>query len=174
MGIQADSVHIDITSFNVDGEYAKDPDDDTACISLERGYSRDHRPDLNQVVFELICENWAGIPVYMQTLSGNTNDAKAFALVTKQHIKSLKAAQNCLYFVGDAALYCQESIFALHTQNQKFITRVPATLKESKQILLSLKPETLALFDEGYSGCWVESNYGGVPQRWLVIKAIKL
>ena len=142
LGIQADSVHLNITSFHVDGEYAQDANDGTACISLVCGYSRDHRPDLNQVVLELICENRTGIPVYMQALSGNTNDAKAFATVIKHYIKSLKAAQNCRYFVGDAALYCQESIFALHNKNQKFITRVPATLKDAKQTLLTLKPET--------------------------------
>ena len=171
LGIQADSVHIDITRFHVDAEYAQDLDDDTACISLVRGYSRDHRPDLNQVVLKLICENRAGIPVYMQALSGNTNDAKAFVTLTKHHIKSLKAAQNCRYFVGDAALYYQESIFALHSKNQKFITRVPGTLKDAKQTLLTLQPETLDVFEGGYSSRWVESNYGGVPQRWLVIKS---
>lgn len=171
LGIQADSVHLDITSFHLDGDYAKNDEDDTSCINLVRGYSRDHRPDLNQVILELICENRAGIPVYMQALSGNTNDVKAFATVTKHHIKSLKAAQNCRYFVGDAALYCQESIFALHSQNLKFITRVPATLKEAKTHLLTLQPEGLTPFETGYSGSWVESSYGGVPQRWLIVKS---
>lgn len=47
--------HIDITSFHVNGKYAQDPDDDTTCISLVRGYSRDYHPDLNQVVLEFSC-----------------------------------------------------------------------------------------------------------------------
>ena len=38
---------------------------------LVRGYSRDHRPELNQVILELICENQAGLPVYIRALSGN-------------------------------------------------------------------------------------------------------
>jgi hypothetical protein len=42
----------------------------------------------------------------MQALSGNTNDQKAFAEVTRHHIQCLKAAQQCRYFVADAALYC--------------------------------------------------------------------
>ena len=37
--------------------------------------------------------------------------------------------------------------------------------------MLTLQPETLEVFEEGYSGRWVESNYGGVPQRWLLIKS---
>jgi transposase len=44
--------------------------------SLVKGYSRDHRPELNQVVLELMGDkNQDGLPVYMQALSGNTNDA---------------------------------------------------------------------------------------------------
>ncbi|MCG9603425.1 IS1634 family transposase, partial [Vibrio sp. Isolate31] len=82
--LKTDSIHLDITSFHVDGEYAQD--EDLNAIKLVKGYSRDHRPELNQVVLELICENQAGLPVYMQALSGNTNDAKAFSEVTKRHI----------------------------------------------------------------------------------------
>lgn len=60
------------------------------------------------MVLELICENQAGLPVYMQALSSNTNDAKAFSEVTKRHIHCLKAAQNSRYFFVDAALYTEE------------------------------------------------------------------
>ncbi|MCE1905788.1 IS1634 family transposase, partial [Enterobacter hormaechei] len=103
LGLNPDSVHLDITSFHVDGDYDSALGDDTKCIALVPGYSRDHRPELNQVVLELICENQAGIPVYMQAMSGNTNDAKAFAQTIKTHIQCLKAAQNSRYFVADAA-----------------------------------------------------------------------
>ncbi|MFA0697475.1 transposase, partial [Vibrio sp. 10N.222.49.C9] len=102
----------------------------------------------------------AGLPVYMQALSGNTNDAKAFAEVTKRHIHCLKAAQNSRYFIADAALYTEESITSLDEQQQKFITRVPMTLKLSKQALLNLKPEQLTAIGNGYSGHWIKSDYG--------------
>ncbi len=107
-------------AFHVDGEYAQD--EDLNAIKLVRGYSRDHRTELNQVVLELIFEDQAGLPVYMQALSGNTNDAKAFSEVTKRHLHCLKAAQNSRYFIADAALYTEESIRSLDEQQQKFIT----------------------------------------------------
>ena len=50
-----------------------------------RGYSRDHRPELNQVVLNLIIENQAGIPAYMQAASGNINDNEGFKNIDKQH-----------------------------------------------------------------------------------------
>lgn len=171
LGLTSDSVHLDITSFHVDGEYAQSSDEDINTIKLVKGYSRDHRPELNQVVLELICENQAGLPVYMQALSGNTNDTKAFSEVTKRHIHCLKAAQNSRYFIADAALYTEESIQSLDEQKQKFITRVPMTIASAKQALLALEPEQLLPIENGYSGHWIEANYGDVKQRWLLVKS---
>jgi transposase len=59
---------------------------DAKGVRLTKGYSRDHRPDLNQVILNLITENQAGIPVYMQACSGNTNDSESFKLLVKSHI----------------------------------------------------------------------------------------
>ena len=69
---------------------------------LTKGYSRDHRPDLNQVILNLITENQAGIPVCMQACSGNTNDSDDFKKLVKSHVSSLKAAQRSRYLVADA------------------------------------------------------------------------
>lgn len=167
--LKPDAVHLDITSFHVDGVYKTD--DDEQVVNLVKGYSRDHRPDLNQVVLELICENQAGIPIYMQALSGNTNDQKAFAAMTKSHISSLKAAQQSRYFVGDAALYTAETLTSLHQQNQLFVSRVPMTINEAKHQVKSLIVSDMTQIKEGYTGQWQQVNYAGVNQRWLLIKS---
>lgn len=171
LGLTSNAVHIDITSFHVDGEYAFEDDEDNKRIQLVKGYSRDHRPELNQVILELICENRAGIPVYMQALSGNTNDQKAFAEVTRRHIDCLKAAQQSRYFVGDAALYTAESISALAQQEQLFVSRVPMTLKEAKQQISQLREEHLTALGNGYHGYWADSHYADVKQKWLVLRS---
>jgi len=169
LGLTCQSLHLDITSFHVDGEYAFDDDEDTRRIQLVKGYSRDHRPELNQAILELICENQAGIPVYMQALSGNTNDQKAFKQVAKAHLSSLKAAQESRYLVGDAALYTAETLAALAEQQQLFVSRVPAKLKEAKALLCSLQPEALTKLGNGYAGQWVDASYAGVAQKWLLL-----
>lgn len=171
LGLKANSIHIDMTSFHVDGQYATQDGDDTQHLQLVKGYSRDHRPELNQVILELICENQAGIPVYMQALSGNTNDQKAFAEVTRSHIDCLKAAQQSRYFVGDAALYVADSICALSQQNQLFISRVPMTLTAAKVLVSALDESKLATIGDGYQGYWVDSDYAAVKQKWLVIRS---
>ena len=65
--------HLDSNSFHYYGKANSDEEAPTA-IHITKGYSRDHRPELNQAVLNLICKNRSGIPVYMQAQSGNIND----------------------------------------------------------------------------------------------------
>ena len=119
----------------------------------------------------LITENQAGIPVYMQSCSGNTNDIEGFKRIVKSHIKSLKSAHNNKYLVADSALYCTETIQMLAEQKQLFITRVPQKLKEAKQLIKSAPNQIFTKLDDGYHGCIVDSNYADVPQKWLLVKS---
>ncbi|MFC3122807.1 IS1634 family transposase, partial [Agaribacter flavus] len=135
------------------------------------GYSRDHRPELNQVILNLICENQSGIPVYMKPASGNSNDMEGFKQIVKAHIGSLKAAQSNRYLVADAALYTQETLVDLHNMGQTFITRVPQTLKEAKVLVRSASTLSFEPVSEGYEGTWCQSDYAGVAQKWLLVRS---
>jgi transposase len=53
-GLQHRFVHLDSTSISVQGQYAADADDPRA-IRITHGYSKEHRPDLQQAVVSLIC-----------------------------------------------------------------------------------------------------------------------
>jgi transposase len=79
-------MHLDNTSFHVDGRYNSDEPPSEQVVHITKGYSRDHRPDLNQVMLELIVEHQAGIPVLMTPLSGNSSDPQAFGQVIQAHI----------------------------------------------------------------------------------------
>jgi len=168
--LPCDSVHLDSTSFHYDGvEKLCDGDDDIKPIEITKGYSRDHRPELNQVVLNLICENQSGIPVYMKPASGNINDMEGFKEIVKSHIKSLKAAQSCRYLVADAALYVKETIIELDKLAQLFITRVPQKLTEAKILIEQSSTRDFTDMGNGYSGVWHSSTYGDVKQKWLLI-----
>jgi transposase len=86
LGLAPTFVHLDSTSFHVDGRYNSEEEPEAEVIHITRGYSRDHRPDLNQVMLELIVEHQAGIPVLMQPLSGNSSDVKEFGHVIKEYM----------------------------------------------------------------------------------------
>jgi len=66
----------DTTTFSLTGEYARDVDEHT--IKIVRGYSKDHRRDLKQVVHELLVSQDGGIPLMMKSWDGNASDNKIF------------------------------------------------------------------------------------------------
>jgi transposase len=169
LGLSCSSLNLDSTSFHLDGEYHRDID--AQSIHVTQGYSRDHRPDLNQVILNLVTENKAGIPLYMKACSGNAQDVQSFKKIVKEHLKSLKAAYQNTYFIGDAALYAEETIQALAGEEQLFITRVPQKLKEAKQLIAKAPQIDWVDMADGYQGYWTTSHYGNVPQRWLLIKS---
>ena len=173
LGLKPTAVHLDITSFHVDGAYDCADGEQTGRLQLVRGYSRDHRPELNQVILELICENQAGLPVYLQALSGNSNDNSAFRETVNRHLRSLKSAQESRYLVGDAALYCAETLHLLHHQRQLFITRVPRTLTEARNAVAAIGEAPLTALGDGYQGRWLDADYADVPQRWLLVRSEK-
>ncbi len=172
LGLEVKSTHLDSTSFHYDGSEKRCPDDsDINHIEICRGYSRDHRPELNQVVLNLICENQSGIPVYMKPASGNINDMEGFKEIVKSHINSLKAAQTCRYLVADAALYVKETIQELNKLKQLFITRAPKKLKEVQGLVNDAINLNFTELGNGYSGAWHHSSYGNVEQKWLLVSS---
>ncbi len=70
----------------------------------------------------------------------------------------------------DGASYSQENLGAL--QGFSWVMRVPATLKEARALLRKELPqEAWRPLLPGYRGLEVESEYGGVRQRWLLVES---
>jgi transposase len=169
LGVRPTFAHLDSTSFHVDGHYNSAEEPDAHVIHIIRGYSRDHRADLNQVMLDLIVEHQAGIPLLMQPLSGNTSDAIDFRHVVTEHIAQLHTTYGTAYLVADSALYNEDNLQQLAHTRSKWITRVPATLSEAQAALARADPETMAPLMEGYRHHILASAYGGVAQRWVLI-----
>jgi transposase len=169
LGLAPRFAHLDSTSFHLDGRYNSEEDPDEQVIHITRGYSRDHRPDLNQVMLELIVEHRAGIPVLMKPLSGNSSDAKDFGEVISAHIDQLQTTYGTTYLVADSALYSADNLQKLAATRLKWLSRVPATLQEAQAALAQATPETMVPLMEGYRYQPLTADYGGVEQRWLLL-----
>lgn len=104
LGLAPTCVHLDTTSFHVDGRSNSDEAPDEQVVHITRGSSREHRPDLHPVLLELIVEHQAGIPVLMQPLSGNSSDGQEFGHVVKAHMAPLHTTSGTTYMVADSAL----------------------------------------------------------------------
>jgi transposase len=53
LGLTSRFAHLDATSFSFHGEYDSEEGPEGGVIRIQQGYSRDHRPDLNQVVLDM-------------------------------------------------------------------------------------------------------------------------
>jgi transposase len=169
LGLAPTFTHLDSTSFHVDGRYNSAEEPEEHVIHITRGYSRDQRPDLNQVMLDLIVEHQASIPVLMKPLSGNSSDAHDFGQIITDHMAQLQITYGMTFLVADSALSSAENLQKLAETRMKWITRVPATLREAQAVLAQADPQTMAPLPEGYRSRVVPSSYGGIEQRWVLI-----
>lgn len=168
LGLVCQFGHLDSSSFHVDGEYNSQcpPDENSALIHITRGYSRDHRPDLNQVALQLICEQQAGLPILMESLSGNQSDKVSCRQTIQAHIEQLQGTVGLEYLVADSALYTAETLSQMH--GFFWITRVPETLNLARSLIASVAPDLMK--DRSVAASiGLGTQYAGLPQRWLII-----
>lgn len=179
--------HLDATSFHLHGEYKgkenKEKKESEIIrerpIIITKGYSRDHRPDLKQVVLDLITSSDGDIPLLMRAGDGNEADKAVFGKILVEFKKQINFDS---IMVCDSALYSQENLQLI--EGLKWISRVPMTIKKAKELVQSVEMEDIeitseerkkraALNLEGYK--WKEEvvTYGGIKQIWLIVESQK-
>ena len=99
LGLTSQFAHLDAISFSFEGEYDSGENNEPSgdgVIRVQQGYSRDHRPDPNQVVLDMIVERKAGLPVLMKSLSGNVSDPGSFPELIDRHVEHLREPRKWL------------------------------------------------------------------------------
>ena len=164
-GINLKYGHADTTSISLTGEY-------DSCCDLERinvtyGYSKDKRPDLKQIVHELMVAHDGGVPFMAKSWDGNESDNVILRERAKQVIKAFKESDlKCL--VADAKLYAAENIPMLKQIN--FITRIPRSIKQETQVInQALAEDTWEIDHKGNKIREILVNHCNLEQRWIVI-----
>lgn len=168
-GLAPRMAHLDRTSCHVDGHYNSGEAPAEQVVHITRGDSRDHRPDLNQVMLAWIIEHQAGIPVLMQPLSGNRSDGQEFGQVVSEPIAQWHTTYGTTDLVADSALYREANLQRFANTQLKWMTRVPATLSDAQAVLGQADPQTMTPLADGDRDRVVPSTYGGVEQRWVLI-----
>jgi transposase len=169
LALRPTSMHLDTTSFHVEGRYHSDEPAAEHVVPSTKGDSRDHGPDLDQVMLELIVDPQAGIPVLMQPLSGNSSDPQAFGQAIHAHINQLRTTYGATSVVADGAFYSDANLDQLAQTAIKWITRVPATVSDAQVALAQADPSVMAPLQAGYRDRELTSRYGGVEQRWVLL-----
>jgi transposase len=162
--------NMDITSFHMDGVYnSQDDDIEDGVVHITPGYSRDHRPDLNQVALNLISENKAGLPCYIEVLDGNSSDKSVFSRLVEKHVSGLQPLSKNDILVADSAFYTKETLEIMGST--PWVSRVPETISEAKEAIRQVNSNDMTEIDKEYRYNAIKSQYAGIDQRWLVIES---
>ena len=160
--------HLDTTSFALSGTYV--PESDAQAIHITHGYSKDHRPDLKQVVLELLVSQDGGVPLVSKSWDGNTSDTPIFKERAEALMAAFARSPTPRYLVADAKLYTEDTATALAKLG--FITRIPGTLKLVAQgITQALQEDRWHRLDETTRYYGLELCHYGMAQRWLVVSS---
>jgi len=162
--------HLDSTSISVQGDYKVKEGKEEDVVLVRHGYSKDKRADLKQVMLNLVVNGPTELPLWMESLSGNTSDQTSFRETIKQvneFEKQLKASSSL--WVADAAFYTEENLKSV--EGSFWISRVPESIKEAKEYV-SLEDDVIDWIEsdrDGHKYACFSSNYADIEQRWLLI-----
>ncbi len=100
-------------------------------LAITFGHSKDHRPDLKQLLYILTVSDDGGVPVYFTSASGNTTDDTTHRQ-TWDLLHELVGRSDFLY-VADCKLASSENMNYIARKQGRFITVLPRTRKEDQQ-----------------------------------------
>ncbi|MBT6843220.1 MAG: IS1634 family transposase [Candidatus Melainabacteria bacterium] len=155
--------HLDTSVMQLEGEY------DTATELIRFGRPKKGRSDLKQFLISMMVSNDGGVPLLANVIAGNKSDQTHFREVLKRLGDSMKASNEDIYHVADAALYTKQNIQELDDSPIKFITRVPSSLTEAQELFKQIPLESMQDDDDNYKIHPLCSFYDGVKQRWLLV-----
>jgi len=133
--LKMERIHNDTTSITVHGEYEGQNPSGT---QLKRGHSKDHRPDLKQLVYSLCVSSDGAVPVHFKSYSGNQTD-DGIQWETWSSLRSLLQSPDFVY-VGDSKLCVEDTLRKIDGAHGRFVTLVPrsrAEVREFNEELLS-------------------------------------
>jgi len=126
-------VHHDTTSHTVYGDYdlyGEGSRDQPFVITF--GFSKDHRPDLKQLVHSLLCVD-AGIPIFSQCENGNLSDKVVNRNLIPTMVERMsELGQDNFVYVADSALITRDNLALMDDWKNgfRFVSRLPASYKE--------------------------------------------
>jgi transposase len=108
--------------------------------AITYGYSKDHRPDLKQLLFILTTDADGGVPVQFRTADGNTNDSITH-METWTTLKAVAGRADFLY-VADSKLCSHDNLSFIDRAGGRFVTVLPRSRREDKLFRKGLQTDT--------------------------------
>src|SRR6266853_1348013 len=126
-GAEFDVLLYDLTSTYVEGAAEKNP-------MVRRGYSRDHRPDCEQLVIALIV-NHEGFPFSYETFDGNRADVSTMETILRMVERKYGKARRIWVF--DRGIVSEENLQAIRRRGGQYLVGTPRSqMKQFEEELL--------------------------------------
>jgi transposase len=139
--VRLDELHNDSTSISFYGTYDDAEEEGKqggrATHAITWGHSKDHRPDLKQLLYILTVSDDGGVPVYFQSASGNVVDDQTHR-ETWDLLCELTGRQDFLY-VADCKLATKDNMNYIAGRGGRFVSILPGTRKEDTEFRQQLR-----------------------------------
>lgn len=133
--VSLDELHNDSTTVSFYGAYDNAAEEERrgqqTRLAVTFGHSKDHRPDLKQLLYILTVTDDGGVPLYFTSRSGNVTDDTTHR-GTWDLMRQLVGHADFLY-VADCKLAARENLQYIHNQSGRFITILPRTRREDTE-----------------------------------------
>jgi len=133
-GVRMQQLHNDSTSISMCGQYRSASGRSVRhqrALAITYGYSRDHRPDLKQLLFILTTDADGGVPVHFRCADGNTTDVRTH-IETWNTLRALTGRADFLY-VADSKLCSFDNMRHIADAGGRFVTVMPRSRQEDAQ-----------------------------------------
>jgi transposase len=137
-GAEFDVLLYDLTSTYVEGAAEKNP-------MMRRGYSRDHRPDCEQMVIALIV-NSEGFPFSYETFDGNRADVSTMETILRMVERKYGKARRIWVF--DRGIVSEENLQAIRQRGGQYLVGTPRSQMKQFEAELLKKEDWTAVRPE--------------------------
>lgn len=127
-------IHNDSTSVKACGNI---PGTTSSGLELRRGKSKDHRPDLKQLVFTLSISSDGAVPIHYKAYPGNRTDDTTH-IETWDRLCEITDAKNFLY-VADCKVCTDKQLDYINSNGGRVITIIPKNWKEIGEFKVYLR-----------------------------------
>jgi len=125
--INLDQLSNDSTTVKAFGKY---PGRTSTGLALKKGHSKDHRPDLKQLLFSLTVSGDGAVAIHYKCYPGNVTDDKTH-IETWESLKEIARRADFLY-VADSKLCTDEQLSHIVKNGGRAVTIIPEHWQEVK------------------------------------------
>ena len=129
--VRFDQLHNDSTSVAFCGQYRAARGRELrgrSAPAITYGHSKDHRPDLKQLLFILTVDADGGVPVQFRVADGNSNDSTTH-IESWNTLRAVAGRADFLY-VADSKLCSRDNLAHIDAAGGRFVTVLPRTRQE--------------------------------------------